>query len=113
MHRVGILFGMEDSFPPALVDRINAQNLPDVNAEAVAIGAVRMNEPFRHEVIIDRISHDIAFYRGHLTNVALAGTRVINNPFRWSADDKLFNYALARRLGVAIPSARDDGRLLQ
>jgi hypothetical protein len=28
---------------------------------------------------------------------------VINNPFWWSADDKFFNYALATKLGVAIP----------
>jgi hypothetical protein len=103
MHRVGIVFGMEDSFPPALVERINSQKLPDVTAEAVSIGAIRMDEPFRYRVIVDRISHDIPFYRGYLKNAALAGTRVINNPFWWSADDKFFNYALASRLGVAIP----------
>jgi hypothetical protein len=28
---------------------------------------------------------------------------VINNPFWWSADDKFFNYALAKKLGVAVP----------
>jgi hypothetical protein len=28
---------------------------------------------------------------------------VINNPFWWTADDKFFNYALATKLGVAIP----------
>jgi hypothetical protein len=33
----------------------------------------------------------------------LTGTVVINNPFWWSADDKFFNYALARKLGVAVP----------
>src|SRR5262249_12844347 len=27
----------------------------------------------------------------------------INNPFWWSADDKFFNYALATKLGVAVP----------
>ena len=39
------IFGMEETFPPALVERINAQKLPDVTAEAVTIGAVRMDEP--------------------------------------------------------------------
>jgi len=103
MHRVGVIFGMEESFPPALVERINAQNLPDVTAEAVTIGAVRMDEPYRYKVIVDRISHDIPFYRAYLKNATLAGTSVINNPFWWSADDKFFNYALATRLGIAIP----------
>jgi hypothetical protein len=100
---IGILFGMEATFPPAFVDRINAMKLPDVQAEAVHIGAVRMDEPHRYRVIVDRISHDIPFYRAYLKNAALAGTTIINNPFWWSADDKFFNYALAARLGVAIP----------
>ena len=33
----------------------------------------------------------------------LEGTYVINNPFWWTADDKFFNYAVAAKLGVAIP----------
>jgi len=33
----------------------------------------------------------------------LQGTTVINNPFWWTADDKFFNYALAHKMGVAIP----------
>ena len=101
--RIGVLFGMEESFPPALVDRINAMGVADVSAEAVQVGAVRMDQPARYRVIVDRISHDIPFYRAFLKNAALAGTTVINNPFWWSADDKFFNYALAARLGVAIP----------
>ena len=77
--------------------------MPDVTAEVVSVGAVRMDEPARYRVIVDRISHDIPFYRAYLKNAVLAGTTVINNPFWWSADDKFFNYALATRLGVAIP----------
>ena len=62
-----------------------------------------MDEPRRYRVIVDRISHDIPFYRAYLKNASLAGTTVINNPFWWSADDKFFNFALASRLGIAIP----------
>src|SRR6186713_2955814 len=101
--RIGVLFGMEESFPPALCERINQMAIPDVTAEAVQVGAVRMDEPARYAVIVDRISHDIPFYRAYLKNAALAGTEIINNPFWWSADDKFFNYALAQRLGVAVP----------
>ena len=43
------------------------------------------------------------FYRAFLKNAALTGTQIINNPFWWSADDKFFNYALAHKLGVAVP----------
>jgi len=33
----------------------------------------------------------------------LTGTYVINNPFWWTADDKFFNYAIAQKVGVAVP----------
>jgi hypothetical protein len=103
MHRIGVIFGMEETFPPAVVDYINRLNRSDITAEYVHVGAVRMDQPYRYRVIIDRISHDIPFYRAYLKNAVLAGTTVVNNPFWWSADDKFFNYALATRLGVAIP----------
>jgi hypothetical protein len=104
MKTIGILFGMENTFPGALVDRINSFNLPEVKAEFVQLGGVRMAEPSRYAVIVDRISHDVPFYRAWLKNCALNGTYIINNPFWWSADDKFFNYALASKLGVAIPA---------
>jgi hypothetical protein len=103
MAKIGILYGMEESFPPALVDHINARGVPGVTAEHLKVGGVRMAEPCGYDVIIDRISHDIPFYRSYLKNAAMTGTRVINNPFWWSADDKFFNYALAAKLGVAVP----------
>lgn len=103
MKRIGVLFGMENTFPGALVDRINGFDMPEVSAEFVQLGAVKMAEPSRYAVIVDRISHDVPFYRAWLKNCALDGTYIINNPFWWSADDKFFNYALASKLGVAIP----------
>jgi hypothetical protein len=72
-------------------------------AEHLKVGGVRMAHPSGYDVIVDRISHDIPFYRSYLKNAALSGTKVINNPFWWSADDKFFNYALAAKLGVAVP----------
>ena len=103
MKRIGIIFGMENTFPPALVEKINSMGVPGVEAEFVKIGGIRMDEPKRYDVIIDRISQDIPFYRAYLKNAVLHGTIVVNNPFWWTADDKFFNYALAHKLGVAIP----------
>ena len=94
MKKIGIIFGMESTFPPALVDKINSFHDPEVQAELASIGEVRMAEPSPYDVIIDRISHDIPFYRGYLKNAALSGSIIINNPFWWSADDKFFNFAL-------------------
>ena len=103
MNRIGVLFGMEESFPPALVERINGLKNPQVSAELLRTGAVEMAGPCGYRVIVDRISHDIPFYRAYLKNAVLTGTIVINNPFWWSADDKFFNYALASKIGVATP----------
>jgi len=102
MKHVGILFGMENTFPGAVVEKINEMNA-GVVAEQVDLGITRMAESTKYDVIIDRISQDIPYYRAFLKNAVLGGTTVINNPFWWSADDKFFNYALASRIGVAVP----------
>jgi glutathione synthase/RimK-type ligase-like ATP-grasp enzyme len=103
VKRIGLLFGMENSFPGALVERINARNIEGIEAEFVLTGAVELDKPSRYSVIVDRISHDIPFYRAFLKHAAINGTVIINNPFWWSADDKFFNYTLAAKLGVAVP----------
>ena len=103
MKRVGILVGREKTFPLALIDRINERGGGEVVAEFVKVGGVDLEEGLRYDIIIDRISHEIPFYRAFLKRAALEGTYVINNPFWWSADDKFFNFSLATKLGVAIP----------
>jgi len=104
MKKIGVLFGMENSFPGALVEQINARNIDGIQAEFVQVGAVHLDQPSSYSVIVDRISHDIPFYRAFLKHAALNGTVIINNPFWWSADDKFFNYTLALKLGVAVPA---------
>src|SRR5580693_3997525 len=103
MKKIGVLFGSENSFPGALVELINARNPAGVQAEFVVTGAVHHSRTPQYAVIVDRISHDIPFYRAFLKSAALNGTNVINNPFWCAADDKFFNYSLAARLGVAVP----------
>jgi hypothetical protein len=103
MKRVGILVGREQTFPEALIRSINERGQGQVTAEMVKTGGVYLNEPRRYDIIIDRISHEVPYYRAFMKRAALEGTYVINNPFWWSADDKFFNYALATKLGVAIP----------
>ncbi|MBX5479887.1 MAG: hypothetical protein IRZ19_12540 [Pyrinomonas methylaliphatogenes] len=104
MKRVGLLVGRERTFPEALIARINERGRGEVVAEMIKVGGVRAaDEPRRYDLIIDRISHEVPFYRAFMKRAALAGTIVINNPFWWSADDKFFNYSLATQLGVAVP----------
>ncbi|PYL07969.1 MAG: hypothetical protein DME34_05790 [Verrucomicrobia bacterium] len=92
MKKIGILFGQEHSFPPAFIERVNQKTGgKDVVAEFVRIDRVIQGEPCGYDVVIDRISQDVPFYRAWLKNGALTGTAVVNNPFWWSADDKFFN----------------------
>ena len=101
-HKVGLLVGREWSFPPAFIEEVNRRD-QGVVAEYVKLGGTSMNEPCPYAVIIDRISHEVPYYRSYLKNALLQGTKVINNPFMWTADDKFFEASLATRLGVASP----------
>lgn len=103
MKKIGILYGWERSFPAAFVERVNSKKVDGVVAEQVHIDKVKQAEPSGYQVIIDRISQDVPFYRAYLKNEAICGTAVINNPFWWSADDKFFNNALAVKVGVPVP----------
>ena len=101
--KVGILFGMEDTFPWAFIDRVNELGKGKVVAEAVIIDKVQQGIDYGYDVIIDRISQEVPFYRAYLKNASLMGTAVINNPFWWSADEKFFNNCLSLQIGVPVP----------
>ena len=100
--KIGILVGREGTFPQALINEINGRDA-GVTAEYVTVGGVRMAEKAEYDTIVDRISHEIPFYRAFLKSAVLGGAKVINNPFWWTADDKFFNYSLATYMGIAIP----------
>jgi hypothetical protein len=103
MKRVGVLVGREKTFPEAIIKGINERGKGAVIAEYIKLGGIRYDAPPKYDLVIDRISHEVPFYRATLKRMALEGTIVINNPFWWSADDKFFNYSLGEKLGVAIP----------
>ena len=103
MKKIGILHGMERSFPEAFVARVNKMGLKNISAEPVRVDVVAQGASDEYVVIIDRISQDVPFYRAFLKNAASTGTAVLNNPFWWSADEKFFNNALALKAGVPVP----------
>src|SRR5438445_10274530 len=97
MKKIGIIFGMENTFPSALVDHINGMKVDGVQAEFVKLGGVKMAEPSGSRVIIDRISKDIPFYRAYVKDAVMIGTIVVTNPFWWSDDDAFCDHALDRK----------------
>jgi hypothetical protein len=100
--KVGLIVGREWSWPPAFIEEVNRRD-EGVVAEYVKLGAPHMDGPCEYAVIIDRISHEVPFYRTYLKQAALMGCTVVNNPFMWTADDKFLGAALATSLGIAHP----------
>jgi len=103
-ERIGLLVGRENTFPQPFLDAVNEKGRAEgIQAEmAVLGGAAEMEEP-GYAVIVDRISHEVPFYRAALKSAVLLGTVVVNDPFWWEADEKFFECTLARKLGVAVP----------
>lgn len=101
--KVGLLVGRERSFPEALIETINSRNEAGVTAEMVRLSGTRMDEEIPYRVILDRMSHEVPYYRAYLTKAVAGGTTVINNPFWWSADNKFVECVIAEHLGVAVP----------
>jgi glutathione synthase/RimK-type ligase-like ATP-grasp enzyme len=105
-HRIGILRGMETTFPDALIPYINQTYGPEnVVAEFVQLDAVTMDDVPAYDVVLDRISHEVPFYRSWLKSIALKGAYICNNPFWWSADDKFIDNIIAEAAGVAVPKS--------
>jgi len=102
MPKVGLLVGREWSFPPAFIEEVHGRD-EGVTVEYVKLGGTSMDEPCPYAVIIDRISHEVPYYRSYLKFAALQGVHVVNNPFMWTADDKFFGATLATKLGIAHP----------
>src|ERR1043165_8013390 len=100
--RIGLLFGMEDTFPWALINTINSRG-GEVEAAPVEISFLKDDGVFAYDLILDRISHEVPFYRTLLKCAAASGVRIVNNPIWWSADDKFFDNLVAKAAGVAVP----------
>jgi hypothetical protein len=101
--RIGLLFGVEDTFPWALIDAVKRCSGGSILAEPVEIAALRDTQRFAYALILDRISHEVPFYRTFLKVAAARGVQIVNNPFWWSADDKYFGNSVAESVGVATP----------
>ncbi|HVO51738.1 MAG TPA: hypothetical protein VMV60_12135 [Thermoanaerobaculia bacterium] len=104
--RIGVLFGMEDTFPWALMNEINEiarRNGDDIEAGPVKLSVLVQEQSFEDAVILDRISHEVPFYRTFLKCAVARGAQVVNNPIWWCADDKYFDNIVALAAGVAVP----------
>jgi hypothetical protein len=101
-RKIGVMVGREWSFPPAFIERVNAR--PGLVAEYVKLATPAATDPTRYDIILDRISHEVPFYRTYLRHAARKGVRVINDPFVRDAEDCFLGASLAHELGIATPT---------
>jgi hypothetical protein len=78
--RIGLLVGREWSFPPAFIDAV-AKRQAGVTADYITLDVTQMAQPVPYTLIIDRISHEVGFYRAFLKHATRMGVTVVNNPF--------------------------------
>lgn len=100
--KIGLLIGQEWEWPEAFMNAVNESD-DNVTAELVELGGTFMGETCAYDVIIDRISHEIPYYRAYLKHAFIQGTYIINNPYTLSADSKFSSTILVNNLGLKSP----------
>ncbi|TAL68074.1 MAG: hypothetical protein EPN82_11780 [Bacteroidetes bacterium] len=104
MKKIGLLFGIEQTFSPAVIDSINNRKIPNLSAEILKVGATRIDDATNCNVIFDRVSNEVPFYRSILKLAVLNGVKVINPPFWDCFDDKFFLFSLSASIGIKVPN---------
>ena len=77
VKKVGMLFGMERSFPLTLAEEIRRRSGGDVVGEPISVGHLQVNKKPPYDVILDRISHEVPFYRTMLKSLVIQGAQVV------------------------------------
>jgi len=100
--KIGLLVGREKDWPEAFIAEINGRD-EEITAEYVKLYGTYLSDTCDYTVLIDRISYEIPYYRAFLKFASFHDAHIINDPFTWSADDKLVGAALAQKLGLETP----------
>ena len=103
MKKIGFLIGADDSFPNAIIEKINSRNVPSVKAEIIKIGGLKINDMIGYNVVFDRVSYQVPYYISILKLAILEGVKVINNPFSSFHDDNFFYNVLAYKMNLNVP----------
>ncbi len=104
MKKIGILHGKENTFPPALIDKINSRKVAGIVAERVMIDKLMQGDP------TELRGHRRPHLAGRARSTAPTSRTPRSTAPRSSttrsggrADDKFFNNCLATKVGVAVP----------
>src|SRR5436305_15061810 len=94
--RIGLIFGMEDTFPWALIDAINGRAGNRVEASAAEISYLKDDGVFPYDLLLDRISQEVPFYRTYLKCAAASSVKGVTTPIWCSGDDRFLHNPLAQ-----------------
>ncbi len=100
--RIGLIVGRERNWPAAFMKAINEAD-HNITAEFIKLSGTTMGEPCAYDLIIDRMSHEIPYYRSYLEYVALQGVDIINNPFMSAMDNRFMGHVVINKLGLSSP----------
>lgn len=100
--KIGLLVGEEWDWPVAFMQAVNQSTKP-VSAELIKLSGTLVDDACPYDVIVDRISHVVPYYRAYLKFAALQGVYIINNPFTWSIDSRFYDKALLTKAGYKTP----------
>ncbi len=98
---IGFIIGREREMPDEVMRLINDSG--GAQAELVKLGGTFLDDTIDYDVIIDRMSHEIPYYRTYVKFAAVHGCYVINDPFVWANDTKFLAASVLRKLGVKTP----------
>jgi len=103
MKKIGLLFGIDTKFPLDMLDNINSSGINDVVADEVKIGIMTTELDNSYNVIFDRISDYVPFYKTFLRRARQSGVTVISNCFSNCADDIFNQFVISNGLGIKTP----------
>ncbi len=103
MKQIAVLFGRERTFPEALIGRIEELGHGVVKALPAVVDGETLEQTRPYDLVVDRISHDFAFYRAVLAKYAVDGVPIVPAPAGETSHDRFACAVAARNLGVAVP----------
>ncbi|MBP6786750.1 MAG: hypothetical protein KA170_04110, partial [Candidatus Promineofilum sp.] len=98
---IGFIIGREREMPDEVMRLITDSGV--AQAELVKLGGTFLDDTIDYDVIIDRMSHEIPYYRTYVKFAAVNGCYVINDPFVWANDTKFLAASVLRKLSVKTP----------
>ncbi len=105
-ERIGLIHGEEETFPAAFLEEVNARRVRGLKAEVMKIGGVRLGQSLGYDVIVDRLSHRVRFFREVLKHAVATGSAAcINDPLRAEQGNRFLRAELAVQAGLAVPKA--------